>query len=43
MNPASPRFLPRVLEQTSQLVVVPKVSGNFDIPLTTPAIRCGHS
>jgi len=33
MNPASPRFLPRVLEQTSQLVVVPKVSGNFDIPI----------
>jgi len=33
MNPASPRFLPRVLEQTSQLVRVPKVNGDFDIPI----------
>ncbi|HEX6730395.1 MAG TPA: phage tail sheath C-terminal domain-containing protein [Pyrinomonadaceae bacterium] len=33
MNAASPRFLPRVLEQSSLLVQVPKVSGVFQIPV----------
>ena len=33
MNPASPRFLPRVLEQSSLLVRVPKNNGTFDIPV----------
>ena len=32
-NPASPRFFARVLEQSSQLVRVPKTGGVFDIPL----------
>lgn len=32
MNPASPRFLPRVLDQSSQLLRVPKTGGVFDIP-----------
>ena len=35
MNPASPRFLPRVLEQSSLLVRVPKnSSGAFVLPVT---------
>lgn len=35
MNPASPRFLPRVLEQSSLLVRVPKnASGAFVLPVT---------
>ncbi len=33
MNPASRRYLPRVLEQSSSLVRVPKVSGSFVVPL----------
>lgn len=33
MNPASRRFLPRVLEQNSLLVSVPKNNGTFDIPV----------
>ena len=31
-NPASPRFFPRVIEQSSQLVRIRKTSGVFDIP-----------
>ena len=35
MNPASPRFLPRVLDQSSLLVTVPKnASGAFVLPVT---------
>ena len=33
MNPASRRFLPRVLEQSSLLVRVPRNNGTFDIPV----------
>jgi uncharacterized protein len=33
MNPASTRFLPRVLEQSSLLVRVPKTGSTFDIPV----------
>lgn len=33
MDSASPRFLPRVLQQTSLLVRVPKTNGDFDIPV----------
>jgi Bacteriophage tail sheath protein len=33
MNPTSRRYLPRVLEQSSSLVKVPKVAGAFVVPL----------
>ena len=33
MNPGSRRFLPRVLEQSSLLVRVPRNNGTFDIPV----------